>query len=133
MVAGVRKREETSVTEDTIAELAATFGNRLVTSEAVKAAHGNTTTWIACQPPDAVVFPQSTSDVQAAVRICARRGVPVIPFGTGTSFEGSVNAPFGGISLDFRDMNRVLAVHGEDFDCIVEPGITRKRLNDHLR
>ena len=67
------------------------------------------------------------------MRICARRGVPVIPFGTGTSFEGSVNAPFGGISLDFRDMNRVLAVHAEDFDCIVEPGITRKRLNDDLR
>ena len=133
MVAGVRKREETPVIEDTIAELAAAFGNHLVTSEAVRAAHGNTTTWIACQAPDAVVFPQSTADVQAAVRICARRGVPVIPFGTGTSFEGAVNAPFGGVSLDFMDMNRVLAVHPEDLDCIVEPGITRKRLNDDLR
>ena len=59
-----------------------------------------------------------------------RRGVPVIPFGTGTSFEGSVNAPLGGVSIDFRDMNRVLAVHAEDFDCVVEPGITRKQLNE---
>src|SRR4051794_13950184 len=108
MVAGFRKLEETPVIEDTIAELAAAFGKHLVTSEAVRAAHGNTTTWIACEPPDAVVFPQSTADVQAAVRICARRGVPVIPFGAGTSFEGSVNAPLGGVSLDFRDMNRVL-------------------------
>ena len=86
-----------------------------------------------CQPPDAVVFPQSTEDVQQAVRICASRGVPIIPFGTGTSFEGSVNAPFGGVSIDFKDMNRVLAVHAEDFDCVVEPGITRKQLNEHLR
>src|SRR5213083_377739 len=116
MVAGVRKREETSVTEDTIAELAATFGNRLVTSEAVRAAHGNTTTWIACQPPDAVVFPQSTSDVQDIVRLCASHRVPVIPFGTGTSLEGHVNAPFGGVSIDFRDMKAVLAVHTEDLD-----------------
>jgi D-lactate dehydrogenase (cytochrome) len=116
-----------------VAEMAATFGNRLVTSDAVRAQHGHTTTWIACQPPDAVVFPQSTTDVQSAVRICGRHGVPVIPFGTGSSFEGGVNAPFGGVSLDFRDMNRLLAVHPEDFDCVVEPGITRKRLNDDLR
>jgi D-lactate dehydrogenase (cytochrome) len=92
----------------------------------------NTTTWIAAEPPDAVVFPQSTEDVQQVVRICARYHTPIIPFGTGTSFEGHVNAPFGGVCIDFRDMNRVLAVHPEDFDCVIEPGITRKRLNDFL-
>jgi D-lactate dehydrogenase (cytochrome) len=116
-----------------VAELAAAFGNRLVTSQAVRDQHGNNTTWIASQPPDAVLFPQSTDDVQRAVLICAGHGVPVIPFGAGTSFEGSVNAPFGGISLDLKDMNRVLAVHAEDFDCVVEPGVTRKQLNAHLR
>ena len=57
----------------------------------------------------------------------------MIPFGTGTSLEGQVNAPHGGISIDFRDMNRVLAVHAEDLDCVIEPGITRKALNEHLR
>ncbi len=90
-------------------------------------------TWIENQPPDAVVFPQSTEDVQDAVRICAQHRVPVIPFGTGTSLEGHVNAPHGGVSIDFRDMNRVLAVHAEDLDCVVEPGITRKALNEYLR
>jgi D-lactate dehydrogenase (cytochrome) len=116
-----------------IAALAATVGNRLVTSQAVREQHGNTLTWIGNQPPDAVVFPQTTADVQQIVRLCARERVPVIGFGTGTSLEGQVNAPRGGICLDFRDMNRVLTVHAEDLDCVVEPGITRKQLNEHLR
>src|SRR5204863_9054128 len=93
----------------------------------------NTTTWIENEPPEAVIFPQSAADVQQIVRICARHRVPVIAFGTGTSLEGHINAPCGGICLDFRDMNRVLAVHAEDLDCVVEPGITRKQLNENLR
>ncbi|MGA8226444.1 MAG: FAD-linked oxidase C-terminal domain-containing protein [Xanthobacteraceae bacterium] len=116
-----------------VSELTAAFGNRLVTSQAVRQQHGHTTTWHHNEPPDAVVFPQSTQDVQQIVRICARHAVPVIAFGTGTSLEGHVNAPFGGISVDVRDMNRVLAVHAEDLDCVIEPGITRKTLNEHLR
>ena len=116
-----------------IAALTAKFGNRLVTSQAVREQHANTTTWIANEPPDAVVFPQSTSDVQDIVRICAGHRVPVIAFGTGTSLEGHINAPRGGVSIDFRDMNRVLAVNSQDLDCVVEPGITRKQLNEHLR
>jgi D-lactate dehydrogenase (cytochrome) len=113
--------------------LAARFGNRLVTSQAVREQHGNTVTWIANQPPDAVVYPQSTEDVQEIVRLCAAHRVPVIAFGTGTSLEGHVNAPFGGVSIDVRDMNRVLAVHAEDLDCVIQPGITRKALNEYLR
>ncbi len=80
-----------------------------------------------------MVFPQTTEDVQDIVRICAEHRLPVIPFGTGTSLEGHVNAPRGGVSIDFRDMNRVLAVHAEDLDCVIEPGVTRKALNEHLR
>src|SRR5499426_1279723 len=109
----------------TLGALAARFGNRLVTSLAVREQHGNTTTWIANEPPDAVVFPQTTADVQEVVRICAAQRVPVIPFGTGTSLEGHINAPLGGVSIDFRDLNRVLEVHAADLDCVVEPGIAR--------
>jgi D-lactate dehydrogenase (cytochrome) len=116
-----------------IAALAARYGNRLVTAQAVREQHANTTTWIDNQPPDAVVFPQATEDVQEIVKLCAAHRVPVIAFGAGTSLEGQVNAPRGGICLDFRDMNRVLAVHAEDLDCVIEPGITRKQLNENLR
>jgi D-lactate dehydrogenase (cytochrome) len=118
---------------DLLRGLAARFGNRLVTSLAVREQHGNTATGIGNQPPDAVVFPHTTEEVQAIVRLCAAHRVPVIPFGTGTSLEGHVNAPFGGVSVDVRDMNGVIAVHSEDLDCVVQPGITRKQLNEHLR
>jgi D-lactate dehydrogenase (cytochrome) len=127
------RRRDPKAVKAVVAELAAKFGNRLATSQAVREQHANTTTWIENQPPDAVVFPQTTPDVQDIVRICAAHRMPVIAFGTGTSLEGHVNAPYGGVSIDFRDMNRVLAVHSQDFDCVIEPGITRKQLNEHLR
>jgi D-lactate dehydrogenase (cytochrome) len=116
-----------------IGELTAAFGNRVVTSQAVRQQHGNTVTWIVNQPPDAVVFPQTTQDVQQIVRICGKHGMPIIAYGAGSSLEGHVNAPQGGVSLDFRDMNQLLTVHAEDLDCIVQAGITRKKLNEQLR
>lgn len=128
-----RFRPNAVATADAISDLTAMLGNHLVTSQAVRDQHGNTTTWIASEPPDAVIYPRSTDDVRQIVRTCARHSVPIIPFGTGTSFEGHVNAPFGGISVDMRDMNQVLEVHQLDFDCVVQPGVTRKQLNEHLR
>jgi D-lactate dehydrogenase (cytochrome) len=128
-----RAQRDPKAVEAVVAALAAKFGNRLVTSQAVREQHGNTTTWIENEPPDAVVFPQATADVQEIVRICAAHRVPVVPFGTGTSLEGQINAPRGGVSIDFRDMNRLLAVNAQDLDCVVEPGITRKQLNEQLR
>jgi D-lactate dehydrogenase (cytochrome) len=126
-------KHDRKAVETVIAALAAMMGNRLVTSRAVREQHANTLTWVGNQPPDAVVFPQTTEEVQEIVRLCAAERVPVIGFGTGTSLEGQVNAPQGGICLDFRDMNRLIAVHAEDLDCVVEPGMTRKRLNEQLR
>jgi D-lactate dehydrogenase (cytochrome) len=131
--AAEQDRRNPAAIQKAITELTAAFGNRVVTSLAVREQHGNTLTWVPNQPPDAVVFPQNTDDVQRIVRICAAHRAPVIAFGTGTSLEGHVNAPFGGISVDLRDMNKVLAVHAEDLDCIIEPGVTRKALNENLR
>jgi D-lactate dehydrogenase (cytochrome) len=128
-----RARPDAKAVASTTSALAAAFGNRLVTSLSVREQHGNTTTWHQSEPPDAVVFPHTAEDVCQIVRICAAHGVPVIAYGVGTSLEGHVNAPFGGISIDFKDMNHVLAVHAEDLDCVVEPGVTRKQLNEYLR
>ena len=113
--------------------LTARFGNKVSTAEAVRRQHANTTTWLTNEPPDAVVYASSTEDVQAVVRICAEHRMPVIPFGTGTSLEGHVNAPLGGVSIDLMEMDKVLTVHTEDLDCVIEPGVTRKKLNEHLR
>src|SRR6476646_3349972 len=109
------------------------FVGRAVTNLAVREQHGNTVTWVKAEPPDAVAFPDSTQEVSDIVKLCAARRVPVIAFGTGTSLEGHVNAPLGGICLDLSQMKRVIAVHAEDLDCVIEPGITRKELNEHLR
>jgi D-lactate dehydrogenase (cytochrome) len=109
------------------------FGDRLQTGQAIRDQHGHTTTWIPNQAPDAVAFPDTTAEVAEIVRICADHRVPVIPYGTGTSLEGQVNAPGGGVTLDLSRMTRILAVHPEDLDCVIQPGVTRKLLNEHLR
>ena len=109
------------------------FGERFARSEALRRQHAATTTWLVNQPPDAVIFVETAAEVAEIVGICAQYKVPVIPFGVGTSLEGHVNAPGGGISIDFSSMNRILAVNSEDLDCVVEPGVTRKRLNELLR
>ncbi|MCU0884977.1 MAG: FAD-binding protein, partial [Beijerinckiaceae bacterium] len=113
--------------------LGAMLGNRLVSSLAVRQQHANTLTWIDNQAPDLVVYPESTEEVSAIVKLCAAHDVPVVPFGTGTSFEGHVNAPFGGVSVDTSMMKGIIAVHAEDLDCVIQPGVTRKMLNEHLR
>lgn len=113
--------------------LAARFGNKLVTSEAVRIQHGHTLTWVANAPPDAVVFVSDTDDVVDVVRLCAEHDAPIIPFGAGTSLEGHVNALHGGVSIDMSRMDRLLTVHAEDLDCVVEPGLHRVALNEQLR
>jgi len=115
------------------ADLSARFGDRFQTGEAIRAQHAHTTTYIPAQLPDGVLFAESAGDVRAIVQIAARHKVPLIPFGTGSSLEGHINAPHGGISVDLSRMNKVLEVNAEDLDCRVEPGITREELNTYLR
>ena len=109
------------------------FGERLQTGQAIRDQHAHTTSYIPAQAPDAVVWPETTEEVQEVVRVCAEHRVPIVPFGVGTSLEGHVNAPGGGISLDTSRMNRVLEVNPADLDCTVEPGVTREDLNRYLR
>lgn len=128
--AGLRNEEAISTA---VSAFRQEFGLRFHTGEAIRAQHAHTTTYIPAQLPDGVLFAESADDVKTAVRLCAEHKIPIVPFGTGSSLEGQVNAPNGGISIDFSKMNRVLEVNAEDLDCTVEPGITREELNAHLR
>ena len=119
--------------ETAIAVLRQRFGDRVQTGEAMRRQHGHTLTWLTNQPPDAVLWPESTDEVQEIVRVAASHRVPIVPFGAGTSLEGHVNAPFGGLSLDFSRMNRVITVNDRDLDCVVQAGVSRKQINDYLR
>ena len=125
-------RNETGI-EAVLAVLKQRFGERLQSGADIRRQHGHTTTYLPNQAPDAVIFPDCTNDVREIVKICAAYKVPMIPYGTGTSLEGHVNAPGGGISVDTARMNRILTVHPEDLDCVVEPGVTREQLNTELR
>ncbi|WP_455271118.1 FAD-binding oxidoreductase [Rhizobium herbae] len=125
-------RNETGI-EAALKLLRERFGDQFQTGEAIRAQHAHTTTYIPAQLPDGVVFPESSAEVEAIVAIASEHGVPLIAFGTGSSLEGHVNAPHGGISVDMSRMDKVLAVNVSDFDCTVQPGITREALNVYLR
>jgi D-lactate dehydrogenase (cytochrome) len=114
-------------------ELKALLGERVSTSAAVREHHGKDESYFPHALPDAVAFPRSTEEVRDIVNLCRRYHAPIIPFGVGTSLEGHVLATHGGISLDFGQMNRLLAVHVDDLDATVQAGVTRKQLNDEIR
>ncbi len=120
-------------TAQAIAELKALLGDRLSTAMIVREQHGKDQTWNPAAAPDAVAFVQSTLEVQAVVKICAKQGVPIIPFGAGSSLEGHFTAPHGGVCIDLSQMNQILEVNAEDMDVRVQAGVTRKQLNVALR
>ncbi|MBK6614940.1 FAD-linked oxidase C-terminal domain-containing protein [Ottowia sp.] len=114
--------------------LAARFGAQFSAALAVRTQHGrDESAFTTVPPPAAVVFAESTQDVQDAVRLCAQFKAPVIPYGVGSSLEGHLLAVQGGISLDVSRMNRVLATNAEDLTVTVQPGVTRKQLNDEIK
>ncbi|MEX0731247.1 MAG: FAD-linked oxidase C-terminal domain-containing protein [Aquisalimonadaceae bacterium] len=115
-----------------LSELRQVLDGRLSTSEAVREQHGHDESWHPGVLPDAVAFAQSTEEISEILRICHRHGMPVIPFGAGTSYEGHLIPTDGGISLDVSGMNEILQVNAEDMDVVVQPGVRRKQLNAWL-
>ena len=109
------------------------LGDRVSTADSVREHHSHGESWHAPGLPDAVVFPATTEEVAAIVQVCARHRVPVVPFGMGSSLEGHVNAIHGGVSIDLTRMTRVLRLSTEDLDISVEAGLTRLKLDAHLK
>ncbi|MCH6590512.1 MAG: FAD-binding protein [Proteobacteria bacterium] len=125
--------EAARVNDDLIEALREIVGPRLSTSAAVCEQHGRDESYHTPHPPDVVVFAESTDEVAGIVKACARRQVPVIPFGAGTSLEGHVAALHGGVCIDLGAMDQVVAVNPEDMDATVQAGVTRAQLNTYLR
>src|SRR5437588_12615449 len=116
-----------------LAELKALLGERVSTSGAVREHHGKDESYLPYALPDAVVFPATNEEVRDVVDVCRRHRVPMIPFGVGTSLEGHILAVQGGVTIDLSRMNKVLTVHEEDLDAVVQAGVTRKQLNEFIK
>ena len=116
-----------------IEEIRAIIGDRISTGASIRELHSRDEAYSAPSLPDAVAFPETTEEVSQIMRICTRHKCPVVPYGVGTSLEGHIVPIHGGISIDTSRMNKVLEIHPEDLDAVVEPGVTRQQLNDDLR
>jgi D-lactate dehydrogenase (cytochrome) len=109
------------------------FGERCSTARAVREQHGRDESPFDVPPPEAVVFALNNEDVAAVVTLAAAHGVPVIPFGVGSSLEGHLLAVQGGVSIDLSRMNQVLRVNAEDQTVTVQAGVTRMQLNREIK
>ncbi len=116
-----------------VAALQQHFGERCSTALVVREQHGRDESSFDVPPPGAVVFAQSTADVVVVLQLATQFKVPVIAFGVGTSLEGHLLAVQGGISLDVSRMNQVLSIDAEDLTVTVQPGVTRKQLNEAVK
>ena len=130
LLPAIQQRETPAALIET---LKARFGERCSTALVVREQHGRDESSFASPPPVAVVFAESTQDVADTLKLANQHQVPVIPFGVGTSLEGHLLAVQGGISIDMGRMNRVLSIHAEDLTVTVQPGVTRKQLNEAVK
>jgi len=109
------------------------FGTSLHLTDAMLRQHGSNEAHFDVVLPDAVVFARSTQDVVDLVNLCVAADVPIVPFGAGTSIEGNAVPVRGGVSVNLGEMNQIVAVNTDDFDCTVQAGCRREQLNEHLR
>jgi len=109
------------------------FGARVLESASIREQYGKDESHHPSAPPDAVIRPRDKSEVQRIVQLCARHRMPVVAFGVGTSLEGNVAALAGGVCIDSSEMKQIITVNAEDFDVTVQPGVTRRQLNEHLK
>lgn len=119
--------------QECISKIKDKFGQQFSESKSIREQHSHTMTIHESELPDGVLFASNKNDVSDAVKICNDFRCPIIPFGVGSSFEGHVNAPFGGLSIDLNNMNEILNVYQDDLLVTVQPGVTREQLNTHLR
>ena len=114
-------------------KLTSILGDRFSTSEATRLNYSHGEDVYDPVLSQAVVFPNTNEEVSKIVKLCNQYKVPIVPFGTGTSLEGHVLGNKNGITVSLENMNKVLNINAEDFDCRVEACVTRKQLNEYLK
>ena len=114
-------------------ELVTILGNRFSTSESIRLNYSHGEDVFDPVLSQAIVFPNSNEEISQIVKLCNLHKVPIVPFGTGTSLEGHVVGNEDGITLSLENMNKVLEINTEDFDCRVQAYVTRKQLNEELK
>ena len=119
--------------QNAIKKISLSIGDRIKTSETIRSEHAKSEAHYPEHLPDAVVFVNSTEEVSKILKICTEESCPIVAWGTGTGLEGHALALKGGISLNMMNMNKILKVNTEDMDAIVQPGVQREQLNNHLR
>ena len=83
--------------------------------------------------PQAVVFPNSNEELSKILKICNEHQTPVVPYGTGTSLDGHAVGHAEGITISLEEVDKILTVNAEDFDCRVQPNVSREQLNENLK
>jgi D-lactate dehydrogenase (cytochrome) len=79
--------------------------------------------------PAGIIWPVTTDEVSRILTWTYDQGVPVTPWGAGTSTEGNPVPTRGGLVMDFTRMNKILEIRPQDLQADVQPGLLRKELN----
>lgn len=107
--------------------------DQISTNETIIEQHSKDESYHLPHNPDVVVFPKNAQEISKIVQVANTNRIPIVPFGLGSSLEGHVIPYYGGISIDFQLMNKVLEVRPDDFLVRVQPGVTRSQLNKELK
>ena len=113
-------------------EFIAIVGSDNVTSDYETLRAHSSTIWSPAPPSQTfalIVLPRSTREASEIMKICSRRMIPCNGYCGGTSFAGALTATRGGICIDFNRMQKIVAIHSEDMDVVVQPGIGWQELN----
>ena len=114
-------------------ELTTILGDRISTAESTRLNYSHGEDVFDPVLSQSVVFPNTNEEISKILKLCNKFKTPVIPFGTGTSLEGHVLGNEDGITMSLENMNKILSINAEDFDCRVQAYVTRKQLNEELK
>ena len=117
-------------TADVVAELQSVLGAAYVRTDADARSLYGTDALKRGHPADVVVFPGSTAEVAAIVRICAEHRLHMVPRGGGTGYTGGSVPTRGGVVISLERMNRILEIDEANLIAVVEPNVITGDLQD---